>query len=80
MSKGLTDWIKQQRPGPSTDHSKATCNVFIADFVELNEFQFCRVVIELNYKILTDQYQCKFIDAEDSNDGENDEKLCRERE
>lgn len=51
MSKGLIDWIEQQRPGAFND-TKPTCNVFIADFIELNNFEFSRVVVQLNYKIL----------------------------
>lgn len=41
-----------QRPGPfELNGNQPTSNVFIADFVELNNFQFCRTVIELNDKI-----------------------------
>lgn len=52
VQKKLIDWIKVQRPGPfAMNGNKPTSNVFIADFVELNNFQFCRTVIELNDKI-----------------------------
>lgn len=51
--KGLTNWISAQQPGSFENNSdKAPVNVFIADFVELKDHQFCRIVIELNYKIL----------------------------
>lgn len=49
--KRLVDWIESQSPGlPSSDTPK--CNVFIADFIELNNFQFSRIVVELNKKLL----------------------------
>lgn len=44
-----------QRPGPfSLNANQPTSNVFIADFIELNDFQFCRTVIELNEKIFNE--------------------------
>lgn len=44
-----------QRPGPfSLNANQPTSNVFIADFIELKNFQFCRTVIALNEKILND--------------------------
>lgn len=52
VSKKLINWIKEQRPGPfSLNGNQPTSNVFIADFIELNHFQFCRTVIALNDKI-----------------------------
>lgn len=53
MSKKLIDWIRNQRAGPFTINvNQPTSNVFIADFIELNNSAFCRAVIELNNKIL----------------------------
>lgn len=55
VCKKLTDWIKVQRPGPfSLNANQPTSNVFIADFIELKNFQFCRTVIALNEKILNE--------------------------
>lgn len=55
MCKKLTDWIKVQRPGPfSLNANQPTSNVFIADFIELKNFQFCRTVIALNDKIFNE--------------------------
>lgn len=52
VSKKLISWITEQRPGPfSLNGNQPTSNVFIADFIELNHFQFCRTVIALNEKI-----------------------------
>lgn len=52
VCKNLSDWIEVQRPGPfSLNANQPTSNVFIADFIELNNFQFCRTVIKLNEKI-----------------------------
>lgn len=56
MNKKLIDWISVQRSGPfELNGNRPTSNVFIADFVELNNFQFCRTVIGLNDKIFTEQ-------------------------
>lgn len=55
VNKKLNDWISVQRSGPfELNGNRPTSNVFIADFVELNNFQFCRTVIGLNDKILTE--------------------------
>lgn len=55
MNKKLIDWLKVQKPGPfELNENQPTSNVFIADFVELNNFQFCRTIIELNDKIFKD--------------------------
>lgn len=70
--KGLIDWIKQQRPGPFSSNAP-TCNVFIADFIELNNFEFCRVVVDLNYKIALNE--CNYIDANCNTDDEKDNEL-----
>lgn len=56
MNKKLIDWIKAQRPGPfELNANQPTSNVFIADFIELNNAQFCRTVIELNDKIFSER-------------------------
>lgn len=55
MNKGLIEWIKSQRPGPfASNLNQPTSNVFIADFIELNNFEFCRAVIGLNEKLIID--------------------------
>lgn len=52
VSKKLIDWIRKQRAGPfPLNANQPTSNVFIADFIELNDSAFCRTVIELNNKI-----------------------------
>lgn len=68
VSKKLTKWIELQKPGPfSLNADQPTSNVFIADFIELNDFAFCRTVIELNNKIFNEST----ITERDSN-GNND--------
>lgn len=84
MCKNLTDWIKVQRPGPfSLNANQPTSNVFIADFIELKNFQFCRTVIALNDKIfneLTTKSESnpvsdnKYSDAKDLNEQQHDDK------
>ncbi|XP_055297283.1 PI-PLC X domain-containing protein 3 isoform X3 [Sitodiplosis mosellana] len=84
VCKKLTDWIKVQRPGPfSLNANQPTSNVFIADFIELKNFQFCRTVIALNGKIFNDlitksdslPMSCnKGSDAKDLNDQQHDDK------
>lgn len=67
-----------QRPGPfELNANQPTTNVFIADFIELNNSQFCRTVIELNDKIFKElQCECssdKNNDKDDyGNENEND--------
>lgn len=56
-----------QRSGPfEMNGNQPTSNVFIADFVELNNFKFCRTVIELNDKIF------KELMSEQSNGNDNE--------
>lgn len=71
--KGLTDWIKLQRPGPFLPNQPTT-NVFIADFIEMNNFEFCKVVIDLNEKILEEckLTKCALNDAIDMEAKENE--------
>lgn len=60
-----------QRPGPFLlNTNQPTSNVFIADFIELNDFQFCRTVIELNEKIFN-----KSTIAERDKNNDNDDIL-----
>lgn len=53
MKKKLFDWIRTQRPGVFQRGEAPTCNVFIADFIDLNNYEFCRIVVELNWKLVT---------------------------
>lgn len=69
---GLADWIAQQRPGPFSSNTP-TCNVFIADFIELNNFEFSRVVVQLNYKISMNE--CNSIDDNCNSDDEIDNEI-----
>lgn len=52
--KKLSKWITEQQPGPYRDGDKPTCNVFIADFVDIQDMDFCKMVIDLNSKILSE--------------------------
>jgi len=52
VNKKLKKWIEEQVPGVYQDGENPTINVFIADYVNLQNCQFCKIVIELNYKIL----------------------------
>lgn len=55
--KGLSNWIAAQRPGLfKANADQPTVNVFIADFIELTDHQFCRLVISLNEKIFNECY------------------------
>lgn len=63
-----------QCPGPfALNANQPTSNVFIADFIELNNFQFCRTVIDLNNKILEGLKKCEGA-ASDKNDETSDLK------
>lgn len=48
----LFEWIKAQQPGPFRTGEKPTTNVFIADFIDLRETEFSKIVISLNKKLL----------------------------
>lgn len=68
----MLNWIAAQRSGPfELNGNHPTSNVFIADFVELNNFQFCRTVIELNDKIFT-ELMCKQQQQHNVNDTDNE--------
>lgn len=50
---GLWEWIEIQRPGSfETKDDQPTVNVFIADFVEIYNHKFCKIVVNLNEKLL----------------------------
>lgn len=78
----MNDWIKEQRPGPFIlNRNQPTSNVFIADFIELENFQFCYTVIALNAKIfkeLRKSIECNDIDKND--DETNQSKTCEDKE
>lgn len=48
VNKKLYPWIKSQQPGPFNYKEKPTTNVFLGDFVNLKNGQFCLWVIDLN--------------------------------
>lgn len=50
----LHNWIGQQTPGEYSDGEKPTVNVFIADFIEIKNSNFCQIVIDLNKKLIRD--------------------------
>lgn len=53
MINGLSEWIELQRPGLfEKNGDQATVNVFIADFVEIDNHKFCKIVVNLNEKVL----------------------------
>lgn len=52
VRKGLFDWIKTQAPGIFQRGQKPTSNVFIADFIDLKDGEFCKIVVSLNGKLL----------------------------
>lgn len=61
VNQKLFDWIRDQTPGPfnKLGDARPTSNVFIADFVELNDYEFCKIVIGLNKKLLTNESTTK---------------------
>lgn len=54
VEKSLQSFILDQKPGRFSKYEKPNVNVFIADFIDINEGQFCKWVISLNYKIVND--------------------------
>ncbi|KAH8352793.1 hypothetical protein KR084_006392 [Drosophila pseudotakahashii] len=51
VDKKLQPWIQEQIPGPFEPKEDPTVNVFLADFVNLKDGQFCDWVVELNTKL-----------------------------
>jgi hypothetical protein len=51
VDKQLSDWVKQQTPGQFKDGDKPTANVFLADFVDIRNNNFCKNVVDLNMKL-----------------------------
>lgn len=81
VNKKLIDWIKSQRAGPfSLDANQPTSNVFIADFIELNNFEFCRTVVGLNDRIVLPISECNSSDKIDENIDKNIESECGNNE
>jgi hypothetical protein len=48
----LSEWVQQQTPGRFEVDEIPTSNVFTADFVEIEDWKFCKLVINLNNKIV----------------------------
>lgn len=52
VCKKVFNWIRQQRPGVFQTGETPTSNVFIADFIDMNDFEFCKIVVALNSQIM----------------------------
>uniref|UniRef100_A0A182IYF0 Phosphatidylinositol-specific phospholipase C X domain-containing protein n=1 Tax=Anopheles atroparvus TaxID=41427 RepID=A0A182IYF0_ANOAO len=52
VDRQLLEWVKGQVPGTFAGDEKPRPNVFLADFVDIADNQFCKVVIGLNKKLL----------------------------
>ncbi|XP_068144847.1 PI-PLC X domain-containing protein 2 [Drosophila tropicalis] len=59
VDKKLHPWIMEQIPGPFDPKQKPRANVFLGDFINLKDGQFCNWIIDLNKKleILAEQEQ-----------------------
>lgn len=51
MNRSLHSWIGMQLPGRFSDYDEPRVNVILADFVDLEDGEFCRWVIALNEKL-----------------------------
>lgn len=51
VDKQLSKWISAQSPGQYNDGESPKFNVFLADFVDIQNSSFCKLVIDLNSKI-----------------------------
>lgn len=58
VDKQLSEWVKQQTPGKFKDGEKPTANVFLADFVDIRNNNFCKIVVDLNMKLETAIVKC----------------------
>uniref|UniRef100_A0A1B0EZZ8 Putative glycosylphosphatidylinositol-specific phospholipase c n=1 Tax=Lutzomyia longipalpis TaxID=7200 RepID=A0A1B0EZZ8_LUTLO len=50
----LLTWIASQKPGEWRPGEAARVNVFLADFVEIQDSEFCKIVVDLNLKLATE--------------------------
>ena len=48
----MSDWIKDQTPGEFNEGDKPRPNIFLADFVDIRDNNFCKIVVDLNMKLL----------------------------
>lgn len=84
MTKKLINWIKVQRAGPfSLNANQPTSNVFIADFIELKNFDFCRTVVNINNNIFQMATECIETDSNENDKdfpskGRNNDDECNE--
>ncbi|KAH8410115.1 hypothetical protein KR009_006296 [Drosophila setifemur] len=53
VDKKLKPWITDQVPGPFKQREPPRVNVFLADYINLKDGQFCDWVLELNNKLKT---------------------------
>uniref|UniRef100_A0A336M9J6 CSON014078 protein n=1 Tax=Culicoides sonorensis TaxID=179676 RepID=A0A336M9J6_CULSO len=51
LQKKIKKWLIEQQPGPFIEGEKPTCNVFLADFIDIKNSEFCKIVVDLNEKI-----------------------------
>lgn len=59
VDKQLADWIKTQTPGRFREGDKPTSNVFLADFVDIRNNNFSKIVVDLNMKIMNNREMIK---------------------
>lgn len=52
VNKKMLGWIKEQQPGKFGKGEKPTSNVFLADFIDIRDSNFSKIVIDLNMKIV----------------------------
>lgn len=50
----MLDWLKEQTPGVFSTDEKPTVNVILADFVDILDNNFCKIVVDLNMKLCID--------------------------
>lgn len=51
VESGMSDWIKNQKPGVFRDGEEPTVNILLADFTDILDSNFTRNVIDLNMKL-----------------------------
>lgn len=50
----MLDWLREQTPGVFKTGEKPTVNVIVADFVDIQDDNFCKIVVDLNMKLKAD--------------------------
>lgn len=47
----MSEWLQQQTPGVFKEGDAPKTNVFLADFIDIRDSNFCKIIVDLNMKL-----------------------------